>query len=123
MQSSISSSETPPLKIYEDCVFCGYDSNFLKHIFNNPFTPGFLKWNNPFLNLDLSTDVNRDFCLKSKNRKANSVDPDETLRAVSSGSTLFAQVSVLVRRAERINNVSQLWFRNKSNTSGYVIAL
>ena len=34
---------------------------------------------------------------------ANSVDSDETLRAVSSRSTLFAKVSDLACRTERVN--------------------
>ena len=33
---------------------------------------------------------------------ANSVGPDETVRYISSGSTLFAQVLVLVYRAEQV---------------------
>ena len=33
---------------------------------------------------------------------ANSVDPDEKKRAISSGSTLFAQASVLVYQADRV---------------------
>ena len=33
---------------------------------------------------------------------ANSVDPDETARAVSSGSTLFVYLSILVCRAEMV---------------------
>ena len=32
----------------------------------NPFIPVFLKWTLRLLNLDLSTDANRAFCLKSK---------------------------------------------------------
>ena len=58
-------------------------------------------WNGlPSLNLDMSIEANMGFCLKSKSKLANSVDPSETTRndgswqAVSSGSTLFAQVSV-----------------------------
>ena len=32
----------------------------------NPFIPRFLKWTLPFLNLDMSIDVNKRFSLKSK---------------------------------------------------------
>ena len=39
----------------------------------------------------------RDIQSKIKSRLANSVDSDETARVVSSGSTLFAIVSNLVR--------------------------
>ena len=49
---------------------------------------------------------------KIRNKMANSVDPDETaryVRAVSSGSALFAKVSVLVYRDERVNALEILW--------------
>ena len=69
-------------------------SKFLMNRFN-PFTPECLKKTLPFL----FTDANRGFNLKSK-KMENSVDPDET---VSSGSTLFAQVLVLVYRTERVD--------------------
>ena len=35
---------------------------------------------------------------------ANSVNPDETARYVSSGSTLFANVAIWIYRAERVNS-------------------
>ena len=48
---------------------------------------------------------------KIKLRMANSVDPDETARsAVSSGSTLFAQVSYWVSRAGRVVNILKYMF-------------
>ena len=66
----------------------------------NPFTPEFLNWTLPFLKRDANSGFNQSI----NNRMANSVDPDETaLRAVSSGSALFANVSVLVCRDERVN--------------------
>ena len=43
----------------------------------NPFIPAFLKWTQPSLNLNMSTDTNR---VPVKNRMANSVDPDGTTR-------------------------------------------
>ena len=43
----------------------------------NSFIPKFLKWTLPYLNLDMSTDANKGFSLKSKT-VANIVDPDET---------------------------------------------
>ena len=62
----------------------------------------FLKWTLPPLDLDKATDAN---IVKIRNKMTNSVDPDKTARfAVSSGSTLFAQLSVLVCRAERVNS-------------------
>ena len=44
----------------------------------NSFIPEFLKWTLPSLNLELSTDVNVGFSVKSKIKKPNNVDPDET---------------------------------------------
>ena len=41
-------------------------SMLLKKPFNQPFIPEFLSRTLPFLNLDLSTDANRGFSLKSK---------------------------------------------------------
>ena len=53
---------------------------------------------------------------------ANSVDPDEMarilLQAISSGSTLFAQVSVLVCQAQRIKTFNHLI--NIYNVGGWV---
>ena len=43
------------------------------------FIPYFLKWTLPSVKLDMFTDANRGFCLKSKHRMTNSVDPDETV--------------------------------------------
>ena len=54
----------------------------------NPFIPEFLKWTLLFLDLDLSTDANRGFSLKSKT-EWQTTDSDETARYVSSGSKLF----------------------------------
>ena len=42
------------------------------------------------------------FQSKIKKRLANSVDPDGLLQAISSGSTLFAQLFVFVSRAEKV---------------------
>ena len=44
----------------------------------NPFTPEFMKWPLPSLNLDTSIVAKR-FQAKISNRMANSVDPDETV--------------------------------------------
>ena len=46
----------------------------------NHFIPELWKWTFLFLNLDLSTYVNRDSSLKSIYRMANSEVPDETAR-------------------------------------------
>ena len=48
-----------------------------KILTHNPFSRDFLKWTLPSLNLDMSTNTNRRFRLKSKNTIANSIDPDE----------------------------------------------
>ena len=56
------------------------------------------KVNSSFLNLDMSTDAYMGFRLKLKKKKKEW----QTVKIVS-GSTLFAQVYVLVCRVERIN--------------------
>ena len=43
----------------------------------NPCIPEFLKWTLLSLNLDMSTDAKWGFSRKSKNRRANSKDPDD----------------------------------------------
>ena len=50
--------------------FCGAFSKF------NPFTPEFLKWTLPSLNLDMSIVANG-VSVQNKNRMGNIVDPDE----------------------------------------------
>ena len=59
----------------------------------NPFHPEFLKWSIPLLYLDMSIVVNTDVN-QNQNGMANIADPD------GSRSTLFAQVSGFVCRAE-----------------------
>ena len=49
-----------------------------------------------FLNLDLSTDANRGLTLKSKNRMANSADPDEMAHTKPSHLNLHCLHSALV---------------------------
>ena len=46
----------------------------------NLFTPKYLNWTVPSLNLDTFIVANRGFSQKINNRMANSVDPDETAR-------------------------------------------
>ena len=48
---------------------------------------------------------------QNQNSMSNSVDPDETAHhePVSSGSTLFAQVSRLVDKDERVNYICQIF--------------
>ena len=60
----------------------------------------FMKWTFPSLNLDMSIIQNRDISQKSKqNGKLCSSWCDGSLWAISSGTTLFAQISGLVCRA------------------------
>ena len=59
--------------------------------------PELLEWTRSTLGLDVSNDANIGFSLIT-NRMANSVDPDET-----AGSTLFARMSGLVCKVERVN--------------------
>ena len=71
----------------------------------NPFTPEFLKWTLPSLNLDSSIVANRNKSKTFSNRIANSVDPDEMAHNEPSHLDLqFAKVSVLVCKADRVNN-------------------
>ena len=65
----------------------------------NTFIPVFLKRTLPSLNLDMSTGANRGFSINSN------TDWQTVYRSWwdgSSGSTLFAEVSVLVYRTERV---------------------
>ena len=67
----------------------------------NPFTPQFMNWTLPSLNLDTSADANRGFSLQSK-MKWQTVYPNEGwLPTVSSGYTMFAQVFVYVCWSEK----------------------
>ena len=59
------------------------------------FTPEFLKWSHPSLKLDKSIIENH--------KKFLSLLKKKTFRTVSSGCTLFAKVSVLVSRFQRVN--------------------
>ena len=61
----------------------------------------FLKWTLPPLDLDKATDAN---IVKIRNKMTNSVDPGKTARFAVSESTLFARLSILVCRAERVNS-------------------
>ena len=64
----------------------------------------FRKWTLPSLNLDnplLLIGVS----VQNQYRMANSIDSDEKAHFVSSGSILFAKVSVLVCRDERVHTI------------------
>ena len=74
---------------------------------SNPFTPKFLKWPLPALNLDMSTIAKVDTRKKKKkkNRMANSVVPDKTAPYEPSHLDLCClqiKGSVLVFRPERV---------------------
>ena len=100
-----------------------------KSFLPNLFTPEFLKWTLPFLNLDKSIDENGCVSLKWKKKqqqKKNKTKKKQTgkqcrywwdglLWAISSGSTLFAQVSTLVIMAERINPADLLFLSTYYN--------
>ena len=68
---------------------------------------------------DLSTVAKKGFQSKIKTRMANSVDSDETARdklhCFAQISTLFAQVFVLVRRAERVKINTEISVKHGSN--------
>ena len=60
------------------------------------------------MNLDTFIFENRGFSKnKIKTKMANIVDPDETLRPLSSGSTLFTMVYILVCRAEMVKTLQK----------------
>ena len=68
----------------------------------NTFNPEFLVRRLLSLNLDRSIVANRIFNLKSKSNLANCVDPDEMVVSVDGSSTLFAKVSVLLFRVDKV---------------------
>ena len=85
-------------KLFKLCVF---------HRFN-PFTPKFLKWPLPALKLDKSIVANGDASQKPKT-KLQTVKLLKRLlimSCLSSWSTLFAKVSILVSGSERLNENS-----------------
>ena len=65
----------------------------------------FLKGSLPSLNLDMSTDANREHSLKSKTVRQTVYVLMRLLVTVSSGSTLFAQISIFVCRSEILSRI------------------
>ena len=79
---------------------------FVEHL--NHVIPEFLKWPLPILNLDIPTVANVVVNKKKLNGKQCRSWWDGSSRAVSSGYTLFAEVSAFVRMTKRAKYMARM---------------